>query len=216
MSSDAAQQSRSAAPAAPPAHEHLWATPAPAGLVALAIACFCFFAMLTGRVEPTATPYLAAWLIGGFLVQFVVGLIELRDKNLTGGNVFLFFSAFFMLVGAIKYLIGAYAGEVHGHHIDHRIDGWAWLVLFIALIGWTPAYLKRSPIPLAMIPVVLDPAVAIIFLRDLEVISGPTWNSIAGWLILLGGIFGLYVSSALVLNPAFEREVLPMPGPFLK
>jgi hypothetical protein len=75
-----------------------WANPTPAGLVALAIACFGFFALLTGLVTPAASPLLGCWLLGGFVVQVVVGIIDLKGGNTTGGNTFIFFSAFFMLV----------------------------------------------------------------------------------------------------------------------
>lgn len=200
--------------AAPPAHDEEWATPAPAGLIALAIACFCFFAVLTGQVERTATPYLAAWLVGGFVVQFVVGLIELREKNLTGGNVFLFFSAFFMLTGALKYFQGAYLHPIAGE-IDHRIDGWAWLVLALALLLWTPAYLKRAPKPLALVVLFLDVGVPMVALRDLEIVSASIANPIAGWFILFSGIMGIYVATAIINNGAYGRKVLPMPKAFL-
>lgn len=201
--------------AAAPVHDEEWATPAPAGLIALAIACFCFFAVLTGRVEPTATPFLACWLIGGFVVQFCVGLIELREKNLTGGNVFLFFSAFFMLTGALKYLVGAFLHPTFEGHIDHRIDGWAWLVLALALLFWTPAYLKRAPKPLALVVLFLDIGVPMVALRDLEVVSKSIANPIAGWTILASGIMGIYVATAIINNGAYGRKVMPMPKAFL-
>ena len=70
-----------------------WANPATAGLTALAIVCTCFFAILTGIVPHTAAPMLGCWMIGGFVVQFVVALIELRSGAMLGGNVFLLFSA---------------------------------------------------------------------------------------------------------------------------
>ncbi len=211
------QSAPTAAPvAAAPVHDEEWATPGPAGLIALAIACFTFFAMLTGRVEPTATPFLAAWLIGGFVVQFCVGLIELREKNLTGGNVFLFFSAFFMLATALKYLIAAFLHPTFEGHIDHRVDGWAWLVLALALLMWTPAYLKRAPKPLALCVLFLDVAVPLVALRDLELIPNSFANPVAGWFLLAGGIMGIYVATAIINNGAFGRKVLPMPGPFLK
>jgi uncharacterized protein len=199
-----------------PMHDEEWATPAPAGLIALAIACFCFFAMLTGRVAPTATPFLACWLIGGFIVQFCVGLIELREKNLTGGNVFLFFSAFFMLTTALKYIVAAFLHPNFEGHIDHRVDGWAWLVLALALLLWTPAYLKRAPKPLALLVLFLDVAVPMLALRDLEVVPKSIANPLAGWTLLAGGILGIYVATAIINNGAFGRKVLPMPGPFLK
>ncbi len=206
--------------AAAPLHQEEWATPAPAGLIALAIACFCFFAILTGAVDHSATPYLAAWLIGGFIVQFSVGIIELRDKNLTGGNVFLFFSAFFMLTGALKYLFAAYLEVVSTDGvpvvIDHRVDGWAWMVLALALLLWTPAYLKRAPKPLTLVILFLDIAVPVVALRDLEVIPKSIANPLAGWTLLASGICGIYVASAIINNGAFGRKVFPMPKAFLR
>ncbi|HOF04831.1 MAG TPA: hypothetical protein PK175_03045 [Syntrophales bacterium] len=84
------------------AHEHSFATPGPAGLGALAVACFGFGAVYMGKVDLSGFPLLAAWLVGGCLVQYTTAVIELKDHNITGGNVFLFFSAFFMLAAAIS------------------------------------------------------------------------------------------------------------------
>lgn len=46
-------------------HEHVFANPAPAGLIALAMACWTFWAMYTGRVTGDAGPVLACWMVGG-------------------------------------------------------------------------------------------------------------------------------------------------------
>jgi succinate-acetate transporter protein len=96
------------------AHEHSFASPGPAGLGALAVACFGFGAVFLGLVKPGGLPLLAAWLIGGCLVQYTTAVMELKDHNITGGNVFLFFSAFFMLGAALstlsKFLLLAGAG----------------------------------------------------------------------------------------------------------
>ncbi len=82
-----------------------WANPTPAGLVALAAACACFFALLTGRVSASAMPLIGCWLLGGFVIQIVVALLDLKSGNLAGGNTFLFFSAFFMLVSGLEMLL---------------------------------------------------------------------------------------------------------------
>jgi uncharacterized protein len=84
------------------AQEHAFASPGPAGLAALAVACFGFAPVFLGLIDPSGLPLLAAWLIGGFVVQIVVAIMELKDHNITGGNVFLFFCAFFMLASAIS------------------------------------------------------------------------------------------------------------------
>ncbi|HZK44097.1 MAG TPA: GPR1/FUN34/YaaH family transporter [Syntrophomonadaceae bacterium] len=191
-----------------------WANPAPAGLVALAMACFCFFALLTGKVTSAAIPLLGCWLLGGFVVQITVGIIEMLEGNTTGGNVFTFFAAFFMLVGGMEFLLKYFAG-VNGLVLDTRIDGWAWATLAIALIMWTPAYLKQSPLIMSLVVLFLDVALPLIALMDMKVISS-SFGPIAGISLLIAGILALYVSSSIILNTAFERQVLPMPGPMLK
>lgn len=116
-----------------------WANPLPAGLVALAVACFSFYALLSGAVDHSATPLLGCWLIGGFVIQLTVAIIDLKCGNVSGGNAFLFFSAFFMLVGGMEMLIKPI---LDGHTIayDSRIDGYAWMVLTFTLWMWTPAF----------------------------------------------------------------------------
>jgi len=192
---------------------HGWANPGPAGLVALAMACFVFFALLTGRVTTGVIPLMGIWLLGGFVVQLAVGLIELKEGNTTGGNVFTFFSAFFMLVTGLE-LIFKYFAAVNGWKIDARIDGWAWLSLAIALTTWTPAYFK-SPLTLCAVVVLLDPALFIIALADMGAISR-TPVPFAGVLLLLAGLFGLYTAAAVVLNTAYGRTVLPTGGPLVR
>jgi len=110
-----------------------WSNPTPAGLVALAVACFGFFALLTGKITAGALPLLGCWLLGGFIVQLVVALIDLKGGNTTGGNTFLFFSAFFMLVGGLEMMVKSFLSKT-GLTLDARVDGWAWLVLAITLI----------------------------------------------------------------------------------
>ena len=88
--------------------EHGFASPTPAGLGALAIAVFGFAAYFLGLVDVNGLPLLAAWLIAGFVVQVVVGVAEMKNQNLTGGNVFLFFSAFFMLAAALSIFMKWY------------------------------------------------------------------------------------------------------------
>ncbi len=196
-------------------HKGGWASPAPAGLTALAIACFTFFAVLTGIVPPTTTPLLGCWLIGGFVVQFVVALIELKEGHVLGGNVFLFFSAFFMLTGGLEFLVKG--SEVFASFgVTSEIDGWAWLVLFITLLLWTPAYLKTSTTVLGLTVLILDVAVLFVTLKDLAIVSAATGGLIAGYALGLAGIFAIYHAAAIQLNAAWNKVVLPLGGPILK
>lgn len=184
-----------------------WSNPTPAGLVALAVACACFFAMLTGRVEPSAMPLVGCWLLGGFVVQVIVGLLDLKGGNHTGGNTFLFFSAFFMLVGGLEMLL-KYQAIMGGTPLDARIDGYAWSILAIVLLLWTPAFLTKFNL-LSIVVLLLDVALPFIALTDLGVIS-KQFSHISAWALLLAGVVAVYLCAATVVNQAYGRTVYPL------
>lgn len=195
-----------------------WANPTPAGLVALAVACFLFFAYLTGRVgkipgEYSAMPLMAAWLFGGFVVQIVVALCDLKSGNAPGGCTFLYFSAFFMLVGSLSFVVKSF---VPG--LDTRIEGYAWAVLSATVILWAPAFYKGSSLLFISILslCVACPLVAICDLQILPAATAAICASVAGWSMLIGGISGIYLAAVLVVNGAYDREILPNPKSFYK
>jgi succinate-acetate transporter protein len=190
-----------------------WANPTPAGLVGLAIACFGFFAILTGKVEHGALPLFGCFLIGGFVVQLVVALVDLKQGNVAGGNTFLFFCAYFMLASGMEMFLKYF---VPG--IDPRIDGWCWLVLSITIILWTPAFYK-TPAILFVLVVGVDIALPFVVVTDLKILSPEVSKmtaSIAGHTLLVCGIIGIYLAAALVVNGTYGRKIFPNPAPLYK
>jgi succinate-acetate transporter protein len=190
-----------------------WANPGPAGLFSLAIAVFCFYALLCGKVDHSCIPLMACWLLGGFIVQIVVALIELRENNIAGGNVFLYFSAFFMFTSGISFMFKYFAG-INGWAVDATIDGYAWIVLWVATWMITPAYFK-SPITFTIMVFLLDLALPIVCLQNLGVI-GHQYASIAGNLLLFAGILAIYYGSAGILNTVYGKVILPVGKPIVK
>ena len=186
-----------------------WANPTPAGLVALAVACFCFFALLNGFVEKTAMPLVGCWLLGGFAVQLIVGLLDLKGGNHAGGNTFLFFSAFFMLVGGLEMFV-KYSAMTAGTPADARIDGWAWMALTLALLLWTPAFMKPFSL-LSLVVLALDVALPVITLVDLQVLPG-RFSVIPACALLAAGLIALYLGAAQIVNTAFGKTVYPVIG----
>lgn len=191
-----------------------WATPAPAGLIALAVACGVFYAYLSGTVGWEAYPLMAIWLFGGFVVQIVVATIELKEGHVTGGNVFLFFSSFFMLVGSLGFMF-KYFAKINAWPLQLTIDGWGWLPLLIALLFITFAYLKESSAIMAVVVLSLDIAVFFVTFMNMGVMS-PTWAPIAAYFVLLAGAGAIWLACAVILNTAFGKTILPVPGPILK
>jgi succinate-acetate transporter protein len=185
-----------------------WANPTPAGLVALAAACVCFFAFLTGRVSPPAMPLIGCWLLGGFVIQIVVALLDLKGGNLAGGNTFLFFSAFFMLVSGLEMLL-KYNAIKAGAPLDGRIDGYVWAALAIVVWLWTPAFFAKFNL-LSVIVALLDIALPFIALVDLGVLSHD-FASIPAWSLLAAGATAVYLGAALVVNGTFKKTIYPLP-----
>ncbi|MCL2024715.1 MAG: hypothetical protein FWG78_02925 [Coriobacteriia bacterium] len=187
-----------------------WANPTPAGLVALAVACFCFFALLNGFVETSALPLIGCWLIGGFVIQVIVALLDLKNKNFVGGNTFLFFSGFFMLAGGLEMFV-KYHGVLTGVPVDARIDGWAWLALAIVVLLWTPAFMKPFSL-LSLIVLTLNVALPFIVVLDLGILP-MTWAPVPAYALLVAGCLGIYLSAAMIVNGALGKTFYPVIGP---
>lgn len=196
--------------------EHSFANPSAAGLGALAVACFGFGAVFTGQVETGGLPLLAAWLMGGFIVQFTVAVIELKDHNLAGGNVFLFFCAFFMLGAGLstlaKFLMltGAF-GDVKPAVM---IEGYCWMAGAAFLTVVTPAYLKSAK-PMLIAVIILDIVLWMIVLNDMGKLD-PTMKPVIGYLLYVAGWIGIYMVAALVNNTIFGRQIIPTFGTWVK
>lgn len=196
--------------------EHTFVTPGPAGLGALAVACFGFGAVFSGKVGLGGLPLLAAWLVGGGIVQYTVAVMELKDHNMTGGNVFLFFAAFFMFGAALsvfsKYLM--LSGVLGSVKPESMVEGFCWMAGASFLTAVTPAYLK-SPIPLFLLVLLLDVALWIIVGLDMGLI-GAGMKPVVAYLLYACGWIGVYLVAAMVNNHVYGRTVLPLFGSIVK
>ncbi len=196
--------------------DHTFVTPGPAGLGALAVACFGFGAVFSGKVGLGGLPLLAAWLVGGGIVQYTVAVMELKDHNITGGNVFLFFSAFFMFGAALSVLAKflMLAGIIGVVKPESMVEGFCWMAGASFLTAVTPAYLK-SPIPLFLIVLLLDVILWMIVGLDMGKF-GAELKPVVGYLLYAAGWIAVYLVAAIVNNNVFGRVVLPTFGSIIK
>lgn len=196
--------------------DHTFVSPGPAGLGALAVACFGFGAVFSGKVGLGGLPLLSAWLVGGGIVQYTVAVMELKDHNMTGGNVFLFFSAFFMFGAALsvlaKYLM--LSGMIGTVKPESMVEGFCWMAGASFLTAVTPSYLK-SPIPLFLIVLLLDVVLWMIVGLDMGTF-GVELKPMIGYLLYAAGWIALYLVAAIVNNNIFGRVVLPTFGALIK
>jgi len=194
--------------------EHSFATPAPAGLAALAVAAFGFAAVFFGKVGLGGLPLLAAWLIGGGIVQFTTAVIELKDHSITGGNVFLFFAAFFMFAASLSTM--AKFGMIVFHIKPlPLVEGYMWMAgaAFLTLV--TPAYIKSSSLFFLAL-LVADTILWFLCLLDMGMIDPTVWKPVVGYLLIFLGCAGLYLSGATLCNTVFGRAIYPVPPPLVK
>ncbi len=191
-------------------HQHQFATPLPAGLGALGIACFGLFALFSHRTTHEAAPILVAWFLGGFVVQLVTACIEFRDKSVAGGNVFLVFACFFMLTGAVS-LAGKYMLPAFKMPLDLSVEAWLWLPAGLWLAIMLPCFLK-SPSVLFILGVVVE--IIVICLIALDFHFAPAFfGQLAVWSSLISGILAIYLAGAIAINAVFERTVLYVGNP---
>jgi succinate-acetate transporter protein len=165
--------------------------------------------MLTGRVGTNALPLIASWLLGGFVIQLIVGLLDLKSGNAVGGNAFTFFCGMFMLTGCVEMLLKYFAAS-SGNPLDTVADGWAWAAVALVLIMWTPAFCKTFSL-LSVIVVLLDIALPFLALADMGLL--PKWvTNISAYSLLICGFVGIYLGSAVLVNGVFGKSVYPLPG----
>lgn len=198
--------------------DHHSASPGPSGLVAFAVACYTFFGVFSGIVGPEGLVLLGAWLIGGFVIQIVVACKELEHGDLLGGNVFNFFQGFFMLAGGISSIAKWLCLFVLMVPYSTVVEGLGWGACTIALILWSPAYLLTANGTFGMMIIITDIALIGVTLNDLCILgaAAPVVKMIVAILLFISGSLGLYCASAVQLNTAFGRTVLPLMKPLLK
>lgn len=197
------------------AQEHSFASPGPAGLAALAVATFGFGAVFFGKVAVEGLPLLFAWLMGGALVQYTVAVMELKDHNILGGNVFLFFSAFFMLAAALSTLSKFFMIKF-GMKPAVTVEGWMWMAGAAFATVVTPAYAKSNLI-IFIVVAMITVGLWIIVGLDTGWYGDPlVLKPIFGWICIISGFLSLYLAGAVVCNTVYGKVVFPVPKPLIK
>lgn len=186
-----------------------WANPAAAGLLVLGFYLACLWPCAVGMAPHELIYILIPLGFVGGLVQFVAGLIELRSGAVLPGNVFLAFCGF-MWLGFWEKLLQAL------HILPHNtaaVDGWVFLVMAIVMVGVTPGYFLASTAA-SVFMVFTDIfflSAAFYFLTGAPVL----WK-IAGWSLPFVILCTVWQALAIMLNPVFGREVVPLGSPWLK
>ena len=194
--------------------EHSFASPGPAGLGALAVACFGFGAVFLGKVGLGGLPLLAAWLVGGGIVQYTTAVIELKDHGIVGGNVFLFFAAFFMFAASLS-LFAKFMLITFNMKPLSTVEGWCWMAGAGFLTAVLPGYFKANK-AICIAVILIDVALWMIVFLDLGMADPAVYKPIVGYLLIIAGWIGIYLAGAIACNTAYGKAIYPVPSPFIK
>lgn len=192
---------------------HGFASPGPAGLGALAVVCFGFGASFTGKVPVEGMLLLAAWLFGGGLVQLVTSIVELKEGNTTGGNVMLFFAAFFMFASGLG-LIAKFVMIYLGMKPSVVIEGYLWAAAAGFLTICTPAYARQNAIMFFLV-VLVDVILWTIAGVDIGILPAVIKHML-GYSLYGVGIVGVYMSGAALVNTVYGKMIFPIPPSVIK
>lgn len=191
-----------------------WAMATPAALYVIGAICFGLFALLSGLVPGTAISVMAAWLIAASVALFICGAIDLARGDILLGTIFLVFGALIFLGGGMSFNATLALGEEA--LAGFALSGWVWLAIGIILLLLLPSVGRVS---WSLFLFVLVLAVAILMLA-IGLIQGPVLGSglmlWSGILILLFGLYALYVGTVFVLNTVAGAPKLGIGGPIIK
>jgi len=187
-------------------HHEVFASPAPLGLIGLAIASAALLPVAFGvTATPAAFKTTAMWaLFFGAGCQLLTGLMEFANKNAYGGTIFTAFSFSWM------YLSWSFYSFSNGFVPDHSIGlvtDCVFLVIFSVLTYGFGFFSK----------------LLFLFLLDIDlmyvckIINGLTHTQtlMTPIAILTAGMgaLALWIALASLINPTAGREVFKIPGP---
>jgi len=190
-------------------HQHPFANPGPAGQAVLIFYLVVLFANMTGQGGSAGNALLIGLGLAGGIVQFAVGVIELRNGQVLKGNVFMAFSAF-MFMGMFTNLLEV-CGLVHGSLAT--VQGYVFLLMGLILVGATyPVFythLANCLFFLAADVFFLGMAGALLF-------KIPVCLKIAAWDLPVAIIVVMWIIWGDIINGQLGKTVIKMGPPFLK
>lgn len=184
------------------------ASPSVLGLFALAAAAFIYGAWLAGWYGTEDSPGLFFPFIAlfGGLAQLLAGMWAFRARDTIATLVFASVGAMWLAYGVLHLTSLLSDGLVIPAGGFSELGYW---FIPIALITWVAAAaaFNRSIILAASFGVF---ALGLTFLAMGQIASNDALLALSGWVLVLSALIAAYTASALLLNDAMEREVLPL------
>lgn len=188
--------------------DHPFASPNPAGLMVLSFLLIGVFSISSGYASHTLAAALIPLGFASGLVQFTVGVIELRNGQIVGGNIMLGFSLFcFMTMWAdlLKPM-----NLMPTNTAD--VTGFVYTLMAIYMICFTlPSFYKN------LVNVIFMITTDIFFLGTglSQLLGFPVFATIATWSLVPIIITAIWQAVGEVLNTQLGRTIVKFGPPLL-
>lgn len=177
--------------------------PAPLGLAAFAITTLLLNSVNAGFVSEAGMGVVVplAVVFGGGM-QILAGLLSFAEENTFGVVAFNSFGAFFVWFGSVELL-----GTLGVFSVDPVAFGVGFLLFgVLATYLWVGTLKLNTALSVMFVLVALT-----LYTAGLSFTLGVGWLTVlSGYLGILLGVVGLYISFAEVTNWCFGRDVVPL------
>lgn len=193
------------APAAVPAPSS-WGDPFALGLASFGISALVLATLISGIIDPLATPgVLALAFAMGFLVEMVAGIIHFARGETFPGMVFTAYAGFWLSYGLlIQFFLPAVT--------DAGGDAAALAGMFLLTWGIFTTYMLLAAMKTNLTTIAIFLLLAgVFYIAAIGSFTGSTATSeLAGYVLVVDAALALYASAALVVNGTWERTLLPV------
>ena len=186
-----------------------FASAAPAENMVLAFFLMVLFIIVAGYTAPATALVLIPLGFSASIVQTITGVIQLKNKDILGGNINLAFSVFTWqacietLLKALQIIPANTAS----------IDGWLYLMMGLVLLGFTSISFKANS---AIALFLLGADIFFIGTSYASLFGSSTVGFYAAWGLVLCVISCLWQAVGITLNEIYGNTVIGFGPPWLK
>lgn len=192
-----------AAPAATPAPAG-WGDPFPLGLASFGISALVLSSVMSGLIDPLATPaVLSLALALGFLTELVAGIIHFQRGETFPGLVFTAYAGFWL---SYALFVQFYAPMV-------TADAAAITGMFLLAWAIFSTYMLLAAVRTNLTTIIIFTLLCAVFYLAAfgAFLESTAMGHAAGYILILDALVALYASAAIIVNTTWEKDVLPVP-----
>ncbi|KQY55440.1 acetate uptake transporter [Nocardioides sp. Root140] len=191
------------APAVAPAPSG-WGDPFPLGLASFGISALVLSTVMSGLIDPLATPAVLSLALSlGFLTELVAGIIHFQRGETFPGLVFTAYAGFWLSYALLVQFYGP------------MVTADAAAITGMFLLAWAifSTYMLLAALRTNLTTIVIFTLLCAVFYLAAfgAFFESAGLGHLAGYLLIADAVVALYASAAIIVNTTWERTVLAVP-----